>query len=254
MSNVNRVTKLLEHLPEIMQRDANREPPLFPASDPLQYPRFLLPDLPSQPWHEAEAYPWLRGFETNHAALRRELDTFVNQQETTFRNYIGPLNGDRVDAGDWHILYLDYRGRRWVDHCKHFPRLMTLVDAVPRQAGTVFVSRLTPGTHIPPHCGSTNAQLTAHFGLVVPAGVEMRVGRETRAQVEGRALVFDDSLEHEVWNRSDQCRYNVFIQFWHPSLSNDEIEAIRGIESHPHLQAVISKYLVGASALEPVRN
>jgi aspartate beta-hydroxylase len=254
MPTMNRVTKLLDHLPELLRRDANHEPPLFPAADPLQYPRFLLPELPSQPWHEATDHPWLRDFENNHAALRDELNEFLSQQETTFRNYIGPLNGDRVDAGDWHILYLDYRGRRWDEHCKYFPKLMKIVDTVPRQAGTVFVSRLTPGTHIPPHCGSTNAQLTSHFGLVVPPGVEMRVGHETRAQVEGKGLVFDDSFEHEVWNRSDKPRYNVFIQFWHPGLSADEIEAIRGIESHPHIQGVISKYLVGASALEPVRN
>jgi aspartate beta-hydroxylase len=254
MEKMNRVMKLLSHMPELLRRDANGEPPLFPAQDPLQYPRFFLPELPSQPWHDAKAYPWLRAFEEHHEALRAELDEFLGQQQTTFRNYIGPLNGDRVDAGDWHILYLDYRGRRWDEHCKFFPRLMRLVDAVPRQAGTVFVSRLTPGTHIPPHCGSTNAQLTCHFGLVVPEGVEMRVGRETRRQIEGRGTVFDDSFEHEVWNRSDKPRYNVFIQFWHPELSDEEIEAIQKIETHPHIQAVIAKYLVGASALEPVAN
>ena len=135
-----------------------------------------------------------------------------------------------------------------------FPTLMGLVDAVPRRSGTVFVSRLTPGTHIPAHCGATNTQLTCHFGVIVPRGVALRVANETREQPEGRCIVFDDSFEHEVWNRGDSNRYNVFMQFWHPDLSDEEIAGIKQLEQLPHIQSVITRYLEGASALAAVRN
>jgi aspartate beta-hydroxylase len=251
---MNRVTKLLEHLPELLRRDAAGEPPLFPPDDPLQYARFLIPDLHGKPWHDADAFAFTAGFAEAHAAIAAELDAFIAQQAVTFRNYVGPILHERADSGAWHVLYLDYRGHRWPEHCARFPTLMRLVDTVPRRSGTVFVSRLVPGTHIPKHCGATNAQLTCHFGIRVPRGVELRVAREIREQPEGRCMVFDDSFEHEVWNRSNDVRYNVFMQFWHPDLSDDEIAGIQRLEQLPHIQRVIAQYLEGASALARVAN
>ena len=229
---MNRVAQLLPHLPEMLRRDAAGEPPLFPPADPLQYARFVIPGVPGQPWHDPAQFAWTAAFAAAHAEIL----------------------GEKADAGDWHVLYLEYRGQRWDEHCREFPRLMALVDAIPRRAGTVFISRLTPGTHIPRHCGSTNTQLTCHFGIVVPDRVELRVARETRAQPEGRCIVFDDSFEHEVWNHSAAVRYNVFMQFWHPDLSDEEIAAIQRLEELPHIQHVIEQYREGASALAPVRN
>lgn len=251
---MNRVTKLVDHLPELLRRDAAGEPPLFPPADPLQYARFLVPGLPGRPWHDASDFAWTAAFENSHAAIRDELAAFLDQQRVTFRNYVGPIAHEQADSGEWHVLYLHYRDHVWTEHREMFPVLMKHVDAIPRRSGTVFVSRLTPGAHIPMHCGATNTQLTCHFGIVVPDGVEMRVARELRAQPAGRCVIFDDSFEHEVWNRSDSVRYNVFMQFWHPDLSDEEIAGIRKLEQLPQIQGVISQYLEGASALHPVRN
>ena len=251
---MNRVTKLLEYLPELLRRDAAGEPPLFPPDDPLQYPRFLVPDLPGQPWHDAAAFPWTSAFVGAYPAIRAELEGFLAQQQVTFRNYVGPILHEQADAGEWHVLYLEYRGRRWDDHCRMFPELVKLLDVIPRRAGTVFVSRLTPGAHIPKHCGATNTQLTCHFGIVVPDGVEMRVAREVRRQTAGQCTIFDDSFEHEVWNRSTSVRYNVFMQFWNPALTDAEVAGIQQLEELPQIQSVISQYLEGAQALAPVDN
>jgi aspartate beta-hydroxylase len=251
---MNRVAKLLDNLPELLRRDAAGEPPLFPPIDPLQYPRYLVPDLTARPWHDAAAFPWTRAFEEHHAEMRAELDAFLAQQATTFRNYVGPILHERADRGEWHVLYFHYRDHRWDEHRRWFPRLAALVDAVPRRAGTVFLSRLTPGAHIPKHCGASNTQLTCHFGIVVPEGVEVRVAREIRRQREGRCVVFDDSFEHEVWNHADAPRYNLFMQIWHPDLSDEEIAGIRRLEELPQIQRVIAQYLEGASAMAPVPN
>jgi aspartate beta-hydroxylase len=250
----NRVIEMMQHLPEMLRRDAAGEAPLFPPLDPLQYARFLVPGIDSVPWHDPAQFPWAARFEEAYDEVRTELETFLAQQRVTFRNYVGPILHEQADAGEWHVLYLDYRGNRWDEHCSQFPRLMRLVDGVPRRSGTVFISRLTPGAHIPKHCGATNTQLTCHFGIVVPDHVELRVAREVRRQPQGRCIVFDDSFEHEVWNRSDSVRYNVFMQFWHPQLSDEEVAGIQQLERLPQIQNVISKYLEGASALAPVRN
>jgi aspartate beta-hydroxylase len=251
---MNRVAQLLPHLPEMLRRDAAGEPPLFPPDDPLQYARFVIPGLPGVPWHDVAQFPWTAEFASHHAEVRAELERFLTQQRITFRNYIGPILHEQADAGEWHVLYLEYRGHRWDAHCREFPQLMKLVDAIPRRSGTVFLSRLTPGTHIPKHCGSTNTQLTCHFGIVVPDRVELRVARDVHVQPEGRCIVFDDSFEHEVWNRSASVRYNVFMQFWHPDLTAEEIAGIQQLEQLPQIQRVIEQYREGASALAPVRN
>jgi len=43
---------------------------------------------------------------------------------------------------------------------------------------------------------------------------------------EGKALVFDDSYEHEVWNRTDEDRVVLLWDVWHPDLDMDERRAI----------------------------
>ena len=79
------------------------------------------------------------------------------------------------------------------------------------------LSVLRGPTHITPHCGMSNAKLRVHVGLRVPAAADggrgegeelaksgLRVGSEVREWVEGEALVFDDSFEHEVWWRHSE--------------------------------------------------
>ena len=57
---------------------------------------------------------------------------------------------------------------------------------------------MRPGTRIPPHCGPSNARLRLHLGLVAAPGARLRVGGRSLAWEEGRAVVFDDSFEHEA--------------------------------------------------------
>jgi aspartyl/asparaginyl beta-hydroxylase (cupin superfamily) len=39
--------------------------------------------------------------------------------------------------------------------------------------------------------------------------------------------VFDDSFEHEAWNRTDTERAVLLIQFWHPDLTEAEVWALK---------------------------
>jgi aspartyl/asparaginyl beta-hydroxylase (cupin superfamily) len=108
-------------------------------------------------------------------------------------------------------------------------------------AGSVFFSRLAPGSHIIPHCGPHNLRIRAHLGLIVPGGnCQMRVGTETRCWTAGEVLLFDDSFEHEVWNETQFDRYVLIVDVWHPSLSRDEITLFREIDRR--LSASIPSY------------
>ena len=75
----------------------------------------------------------------------------------------------------------------------------------------------TPGTHLLPHRGVTNTRVVAHLPLIVPPDCALRVGGEEHAWQEGRVVVFDDTYEHEAWNRSDQVRVVLIFDLWNPA-------------------------------------
>ena len=58
--------------------------------------------------------------------------------------------------------------------------------------------------------------------LIVPGRCHFRVGSETREWVEGRAWLFDDSIEHEAWNGSDKTRVILLFDVWRPELTEEE--------------------------------
>jgi len=65
----------------------------------------------------------------------------------------------------------------------------------------------------------------------------LRVGEKTRTWEEGKAIIFDDSYEHEVWNYSDCHRIVLVLDVWHPDLSPSKIAAI-GYSESPMLTTV----------------
>ena len=90
-------------------------------------------------------------------------------------------------------------------------------------------SRLKPGTHIKPHNGLLNTRLICHLPIIVPPDCALRVGSETRAWREGEMLIFDDSIEHEAWNRSQDDRIVLLFEIWRPEISAAEREALTRI-------------------------
>jgi aspartyl/asparaginyl beta-hydroxylase (cupin superfamily) len=56
------------------------------------------------------------------------------------------------------------------------------------------------------------------MGLRVPKGSAIRVGDSTQRWEEGKALVFDDSFEHEAWNDGPGPRVVLVMDIWHPDL------------------------------------
>jgi aspartyl/asparaginyl beta-hydroxylase (cupin superfamily) len=99
----------------------------------------------------------------------------------------------------------------------------------PNFSPTAMFSCLEAQTTIPPHCGETNTRLIVHLPLVVPAGCGFRVGNETREWHEGKAFVFDDTLEHEARNDSDELRVVLIFDVWNPFLTTAERELVGGL-------------------------
>ena len=61
----------------------------------------------------------------------------------------------------------------------------------------------------------------------MPPGCLFRVGAETREWRPGQAWVFDDTIEHEAWNDSDELRAILIIDTWNPFLTAAERDLVR---------------------------
>jgi aspartyl/asparaginyl beta-hydroxylase (cupin superfamily) len=90
-------------------------------------------------------------------------------------------------------------------------------------------SLLAPRTRIPPHTGVANTRLVCHLPLIVPPGCGFRCGATVREWEVGKAFVFDDTIEHEAWNDSEQLRVVFILDLWAPSLTPRDRAAITSV-------------------------
>ena len=56
------------------------------------------------------------------------------------------------------------------------------------------------------------------------------MGDDVRRWEEGKCIVFDDTLAHEVWNRTDEERLVVVVDLRPPDLSGLERDALEAIK------------------------
>jgi aspartate beta-hydroxylase len=152
------------------------------------------------------------------------------------------VNLQGIDAvPSWNGYYFYRHGVRRADNCAACPATAAAIDAVPlsrvpEHGPEVLYSVFTPGTHLLPHRGVTNARLVAHLPLIVPEECALRVGGELHHWQEGRVVVFDDTYEHEAWNRSTRNRVVMIFDIWNPYLT--EVERLAIAELIPQMGAV----------------
>ena len=127
----------------------------------------------------------------------------------------------------WSACYLWKKGALVENNAARCPNTLAALQHVPmpsiqNRCPSVLFSVLRPGAHIPPHNGLANTRLICHLPLIVPKGCRFRVGNETREWVEGKAWLFDDTIEHEAWNPSKETRVILLFDVWRPELTAHE--------------------------------
>jgi aspartyl/asparaginyl beta-hydroxylase (cupin superfamily) len=134
----------------------------------------------------------------------------------------------------WTAIHLIQNGKRVDANARHCPRTLAAVSqmdqpVVPGASPNVMFSLLAPRTRIPPHTGVANTRLVCHLPLIVPQECGFRVGGTTVEWRVGQAFVFDDTIEHEAWNDSDELRVVLIIDLWPPGLHSDDREAVAAV-------------------------
>lgn len=199
------------------------------------------PGLVEREYHPRARFPWLAGLEAAVGAIRAEMQAAIASTRAELVPYIAygdhealqqwrPLNRNP----DWTAVHLIRKGEAVAANAALCPQTMALLaqlpqPAIPGASPNAMFSLLAPHTAIPPHVGVNNTRLVCHLPLVVPGGCWFRVGDETRMWREGQAFVFDDCVEHEAMNPTDQLRVVLIFDVWHPDLDSDEQQAVAAL-------------------------
>jgi len=202
---------------------------------------FHFPGLSEREFHPRDRFPWLADLEAATemmiaelkavmVAERAELVPYVQYDDHVPMDQWRPLNRSL----DWTAIHLLANGAPVEANARHCPGTLKLLRQlpqpnIPNSSPNAMFSLLAPGIRIPPHVGVNNARLVCHLPLIIPDGCWFRVGAETRHWKMGEALVFDDTIEHEAMNPSDELRVVLIFDIWHPDLSDVEREAVSAL-------------------------
>lgn len=174
---------------------------------------------------DVSQFPGTAVLENNWRAIRRELESLPQS------SFI-PWKETFLYSTGWDVFGLYAFGKRVEENCRACPETAAVIEQIPGIVTAGF-SSLKPQTHIQPHVGydydySDSGQLErrelndkvlrCHLALVVPPalthfGCAIRVGEEIENWTEGKCLVFDDTIEHEAWNRTEGTRVVLIVDF-----------------------------------------
>lgn len=200
-----------------------------------------VPRLPAIPFFERAQFHWVEALEAATPLISAELDAVLKHDGNAFKPYVAYAPGTPVNQWEelnhslrWSTYAFWENGRSLPEHLAKCPATAGALAQVglaeiDGMCPNAMFSALAPRTRIPPHTGDTNARLVVHLPLRVPERCLYRVGFEQRRWKVGEALIFDDSIEHEAANDSDELRVVLIFDVWNPLLSEGEREMVRAL-------------------------
>lgn len=204
----------------------------YPENGPRPY-MFYVPEFPPVPVFTREDAEWTQILEAAFVAIRSEFLALSGQTAAPYvdaKGFMGPEWNALKGQDRWSSVHLFKDGEPTEDaaRCPQTCAIMEQIPTVQHNGNPmeVFFSVLKPGTHIPPHFGLANSRLTVHLPLIIPDDCAIRVGDSVHEWTPGETFLFDDSYNHEAWNKSDQTRVVLIFEAWRPDMTPGEITAV----------------------------
>ena len=130
------------------------------------------------------------------------------------------LKGTQNNNESWQVYPLMYKFKPWQDRSSKTIDILQQLGVVPLLA---TFSKLAPNSEIPPHEDHDETVVGDHsttvikYHLVIDAPTTgesvIGVGTESRTMKNGDVNVFDESITHWVYNRSNDSRGVLIISF-----------------------------------------
>lgn len=175
--------------------------------------------VPNKKYFESEEFPWIKEIEDEWHLMRADLDKLLAERDTI--PDICEISEEQlkvVDYGQWKSFAFLFHGKWVKSNCEQCPETVRMLKKIPR-IKTAFFSILDPHVEIAEHRGPFKGYLRYHLALMIPKDSKkcaLRLGGEIRHWEEGKSLVFDDTFNHDAWNKSDETRVVLFVDFIRP--------------------------------------
>lgn len=189
---------------------------------------------------------WVREFEAAAPAIREEYQALLDagRDLVPLERFMGHSQGQ---DGDWHMYGFVFHGHWHTPAERECPRTAAALRRLPGLQ-SAFFSVAGTDFHLPPHLGWNPGVLRLHLGVSVagePGDVWIRCGDDVDYWVDGKAILFDDNLEHEVMNRSGAPRVVLFCEIRRPlppgpALANRVFQVATGF--HPQVRGAGQRY------------
>lgn len=205
-------------------------------ADPRQRPSFLyFPGLPVEPVFSRAALPFADWYEAQTDAIAAEARAVLELGGGAIQPFhagVPPERRVELTRGDWDAYFFFRDGKTEEAHHAACPATSSVLAQLPldhvRDHGPeVCFSIMRPGAHILTHRGVTNTRAVLHLGLEIPGGCALNlVGVQEQHWERGACFAFDDTFEHEAWNRSGSTRVILLGDIWNPYLRQAEREVV----------------------------
>lgn len=173
----------------------------------------------SRPILPKSQFEWARLLEDNWEKIRGEVTTLLaSQNDLPNIQDIQPAESLLTTDNKWKTFFLQGFGHKADKNRALCPETAKVLDQIPGLL-TGFFSIIHPGKHIPAHRGIFKGIVRTHLGLIIPGKpgeCRMRVDKEYIHWEPGKAVFFDDTYNHEVWNDSDGIRVVLLIDTKRP--------------------------------------
>lgn len=193
---------------------------------------FYFPGLPQRAFYDPAEFAWVPALEAAMPAIRAEAEAVLADRAGVAPYVEAPPDRPAkahslMNDPRWSAFHLFRNGQPLDANASRCPATMAALANVPLshvagRSPMALFSILAPGTHIKPHNGMLNTRLICHLPLIVPPDCRLRVGNHTKTVEAGKMLIFDDSIEHEAWNDSDDVRVVLIFEIWRPELTEPE--------------------------------
>lgn len=152
-----------------------------------------------QSFYNANAWRYSKILKQALPDLQREFDRFprwlwINNNQYKIQS-----------SGTWHFVPFLGKGRKYWPYLWFFPTVRRLLKELPIVDNCVF-SIMGANSTIPAHGGHSGDHLRVHLGINTDGQAWIRVGQDRRHWHTGEVIIFDDRLDHETANPSDQKR------------------------------------------------
>jgi aspartyl/asparaginyl beta-hydroxylase (cupin superfamily) len=174
-----------------------------------------MPKLPLGGEDALRVFPMLGELRKSHAKIKADLQYILSHHdEIPALHEVHPR--DLYVAGRaWRTYLFKIWGHEIHENIAAAPDTYAAISRIPG-VHTALFSILAGGAEIEPHRGSAAGVIRFHYPLIVPDQPEecwIEIGGHHFYWQEGQPLVFDDTREHWVKNKTKQTRVVLIIDF-----------------------------------------